>query len=81
MKSILIIGCGLLGSSILRRISKKKITKKVFVYEKSKINIKKIKKLKLPIIIVKKLDDVVSKSDLIILCTPMSQYKDIILKI
>ena len=81
MKNILIIGCGLLGSSILRRISKKKITKKVFVYEKSKINIKKIKKLKLPIIIVKKLDDVVSKSDLIILCTPMSQYKDIILKI
>jgi prephenate dehydrogenase/cyclohexadieny/prephenate dehydrogenase len=81
MKSILIIGCGLLGSSILRRISKKKITKKVFVYEKSKINIKKIKKLKLPIIIVKKLDDVVSKSDLIILCTPMSQYKDIIFKI
>ena len=55
MKNILIIGCGLLGSSILRRISKKKITKKVFVYEKSKINIKKIKKLKLPIIIVKKL--------------------------
>ena len=58
MKNILIIGCGLLGSSILRRISKKKITKKIFVYEKSKINIKKIKKLKLPIILVKKLDEV-----------------------
>ena len=81
MKSILIIGCGLLGSSILRRISKKKLTRKVFVYEKSKINIKKIKKLKFPIILLKKLDEVVSKSDLIILCAPMSEYKNIILKI
>ena len=29
MKNILIIGCGLLGSSLLRRISKKKIAKKI----------------------------------------------------
>ena len=42
MKSILIIGCGLLGSSLLRKISKKKIAKKIFIYEKSKQNIKKI---------------------------------------
>ena len=28
MKNILIIGCGLLGSSLLRRISKKKNSKK-----------------------------------------------------
>jgi len=39
MKNILIIGCGLLGSSLLRRISKKKIAKKIFIYEKSKSNI------------------------------------------
>ena len=36
MKNILIIGCGLLGSSLLRRISKKKIAIKIFIYEKSK---------------------------------------------
>ena len=36
MKNVLIIGCGLLGSSLLRRISKKKLAKKIFVYEKSK---------------------------------------------
>ena len=42
MKNILLIGCGLLGSSLLRRISKKKIAKKIFVYEKSKKNIAKI---------------------------------------
>ena len=43
MKNILIIGCGLIGSSLLRAIIKKKISQKVFVYEKSKANIIKIK--------------------------------------
>ena len=81
MKNILIIGCGLLGSSLLRRINKKKIAKKIFVYEKSKSNISKIKKLKLPGKIVKSLKDGVVNSDLIIFCTPMSEYKELILKI
>ncbi len=81
MKNILIIGCGLLGSSLLKRISKKKIAKKIFIYEKSKSNIAKIKRLKLPGTIVKSLKEGVSNSDLIILCTPMSEYKNIILKI
>ena len=81
MKKILIIGCGLLGSSLLRRIAKKKIAKKIFVYEKSKTNIAKIKKLKLPGIIVNSLKDGVINSDLIIFCTPMSEYKKLILKI
>tara|TARA_B100000902_G_scaffold37690_1_gene44988 strand:+ start:1849 stop:2745 length:897 start_codon:yes stop_codon:yes gene_type:complete len=81
MKTILIIGCGLLGSSLVRRISKKKIAKKLFIYEKSNKNLRKIKKLKLAGIIVKKLEVAVSKSDLIIFCTPMSEYKKIILKI
>ena len=81
MKNILIIGCGLLGSSLLRRISKKKIAKKIFIYEKSKSNIAKIKRLKLPGTIVKSLKEGASNSDLIIFCTPMSEYKNIILKI
>ena len=81
MKNILLIGCGLLGSSLLRRISRKKIAKKIFIYEKSKKNIAKIKKYKLPGIIVKKLSDAVKNSDLIIFCTPMSEYKKMILKI
>jgi cyclohexadieny/prephenate dehydrogenase len=80
MKNILIIGCGLLGSSLLRRIQKKKIANKIYIYEKSKSNIIKIKKLRLPGIIVKKLEDGVKKSDYIILCTPMSEYKNLILK-
>ena len=81
MKNIMIIGCGLLGSSLVRSIHKKKVAKKIFVYEKSKKNISKIKKLRLPCIIVKKINEAVLKSNLIIFCTPMSEYKKIILKI
>ena len=80
MKNILIIGCGLLGSSLLRRIIKKKLAKKIYIYEKSKANIAKIKKLKLPGQIVNKLQEGVIKSNLIIVCTPMSEYKNLILK-
>jgi prephenate dehydrogenase/cyclohexadieny/prephenate dehydrogenase len=80
MKNILIIGCGLLGSSLVRKISKKKIAKKIFIYEKSKLNISKIKKLRLPGTIIKSLKDGVVNSDLIIICTPMSEYKKLIIK-
>ena len=81
MRNIFIIGCGQLGSSLVRRISKKRIAKKIFIYERSKKNISKIKKLKLPGIIVKSLKIGVMNSDLIIFCTPMSEYKKTILKI
>ena len=80
MKNIFIIGCGLLGSSLLRRIKKKNIAKKIYIYEKSKANVTKIRKLKLSGTIVNKLEDGVIKSDLIILCTPMSEYKNLIIK-
>ena len=81
MKKVLIIGCGLLGSSLVRKIYKKKLAKKIFIYEKSKSNILKIKRLKLPGTIVKSLKDGVVNSDLIIFCTPMSEYKKLIIKI
>ena len=81
MKNILIIGCGLLGSSLLRRINKKRIAQKIFIYEKSKLNITKIKKLQLRGTIVKSLKEGVIKSNLIIICTPMSEYEKLILKI
>ena len=50
MKNILIIGCGLLGSSFIEnQYLRKKIAKKnLYVYEKSKANILKIKKIKTP---------------------------------
>ena len=77
-KKILIIGCGLIGSSILRGSIRKKISKHYFVYEKSKKNIQKIKKINNKIRILKKLDDKLSDVDLVVLSTPMSEYDKII---
>ena len=81
MKNILIIGCGLIGSSLLRSIVDKKIVKKIFIYEKSKSNIIKIKKLKLPCEVTSDFKKVIPNVDLIIFCTPLSEYEKIILKI
>ena len=36
MKNILIVGCGLIGSSVLRAVYSKKISKNIYIYEKSK---------------------------------------------
>ena len=81
MKNVLIIGCGLIGSSLLRSIADKKIAKKLFIYEKSKSNILKIKKLKLPGEIISDFKKIIPNLDLIILCTPLGEYEKIILKI
>ena len=77
-KKLLIIGCGLIGSSILRGSINKKISKKIFIYEKSKKHISKIKKINSKIIILEKLDKKISDVDFVILSTPMSQYEKII---
>ncbi len=77
-KKILIVGCGLIGSSILRDSFNKKIAKKIFVYEKSKKNISKIKKINSKVIILNKLDLRISDIDFVLLSTPMSQYEKII---
>ena len=81
MKNILIIGCGLIGSSLLRSIADKKIAKKIFIYEKSKSNVLKIKKLKLPCEVTNNLKKIIPNLDLIIFCTPLGEYEKIILKI
>ena len=81
MKNILIIGCGLLGSSVLRSIHKNKLADKVYIYEKTKKNISRIKNIKLPGKVVSSLKEAVTKSNFIIFCTPMSEYKNIIMKI
>ena len=59
-KNILIVGCGLIGSSILRASINKKTSKNFFVYEKSKKNIREIKKINKKTIILKKLDNKIS---------------------
>ena len=77
-KKVLIIGCCLIGSSILRAINSKKLSKKTFVLEKSKKNISKIKKIKSNCKFIKSINREISDVDLVIICTPMSQYKKII---
>ena len=80
-KKVLIIGCGLIGSSILRAIHSKKLSKKTFVLEKSKSNISKIKKIKSNCKFIKSLNNEIFDVDLVVICTPMSQYKKIIEKL
>ena len=81
MNNILIIGCGLIGSSLLRSIADKKIAKKIFIYEKSKSNNLKIKKLKLPCEAISDFEKIIPNLDMIIFCTPLGEYEKIILKI
>ena len=78
---ILIIGCGLIGSSILRAIIDKKISKKIYILEKSKKNISKIKKINSNLKFLNKVDKNVASINFVILCTPMSEYEKIILKL
>ena len=77
---ILIIGCGLIGSSILRASIKKKISKKVYILEKSNNHIKQIKKLKLKCEILKDLKTQIPNLDMIIFCTHLSEYTKILKK-
>jgi len=80
IKNILIVGCGLIGSSLVRAIKSRNLSKNIYIYEKSKKNILTIKRLKLGC---KNLE--ISKNyikfDFIVLCTPMSQYESVIKKI
>jgi len=78
MKNILIIGCGLIGSSVLRAAHAKKVSKNIYVYEQSKKNVSIIKKLKIGCKVINKLNNISINFDLVIFCTPMSQYPNIV---
>ena len=80
-KNVLIIGCGLIGSSVLRALYNKKLSKKIYVLEKSKKYISKIKKIKTNCKFIKSLNHEILNIDLVIICTPMSEYKKIIPKL
>ena len=81
MKNILIIGCGLIGSSVLRAVYSRKLSKNIYIYEKLKKNVSIIKKLKIGFKIINKFNNINTNFDLVIFCTPMSQYSKIISKI
>ncbi len=78
-EKITIIGCGLIGSSILRKINNNKISKSVSVFDKSKDVIETIKKESLCSNIAKDIQSAVKDSDLVILAIPLSSYKEVLL--
>ena len=80
-KNILIIGCGLIGSSILKSSIKKNLSKNIYVLEKSKKNKKIIKKINKKIKFIRNLNKDIKKMNFIIVCTPMSEYKIIFTKL
>ena len=77
---ISIIGCGLIGSSILRAVEQKKLTTKVSVFDKSsKVN--DYLKNNFSVEICNNISDVVNDADLVIIASPLSSYKEILLSI
>ena len=77
---ITIIGCGLIGSSILRAANKKKIAKKINIYDKSK-EVLNFAKSKLDANVFSNISDSVKESELVVISTPLSSYKEILLSI
>ena len=80
-KNILIVGCGMIGSSVLRGAITKKLCKKIYVFEKNLKHRNQIKKINKKIILIKKLDRKIKDMDFIVISTPMSEYKKIIKKL
>ena len=76
-----IIGCGLIGSSILRAIKNKKLAKEIRVFDNSKEVIAYLKKENICTNISNDIRQCVTNADLIIIATPLSSYKEIILSI
>ena len=81
LNTVSIIGCGLIGSSILRAIQNRNLAKEVRIFDLSKEVIAYLKKEKICLNISTDIRQCVSDSDLIIIATPLSSYKEIILSI
>ena len=77
---ISIIGCGLIGSSILRAVVEKKLVSKISVYDKASKVTDYLKK-NFSVEICSNVSDVVKESDLVIIASPLSSYKEILLSI
>jgi cyclohexadieny/prephenate dehydrogenase len=75
---VTIIGLGLIGSSIARAIKKNNLCKILVAHDKSKIILKKTLKLKITNYIEPNLKKSVENSDLVIICTPLGTYKNIV---
>ena len=70
---ISIIGCGLIGSSILRAVNEKKLATKISVHDKSSKVTDYLKK-NFSVETSNNISDVVKDSDLVIIASPLSSY-------
>ena len=80
-KKVCIVGCGLIGSSIARAIRKNRLSSKIVSSNRSAIINKKVIKLRIVDDSSSNTKEMVKDSDLIIICTPLSSYEDVISKI
>jgi len=78
---ISIIGCGLIGSSILRAARKKKASKLIYVYDKSKDVVSFLKDKKLCENATNDITSSVKDAELVIIASPLGSYKEIFLLI
>ena len=78
--NICVIGCGLIGSSIVRAIEKKKLTKKISVFDKSK-EVLSYMKNNFTVNTTNNVSEVIEEADLVIIAAPLSSYKEILLSI
>ena len=77
---ITVIGCGLIGSSILRVVEKKNIAKEINAYDKSKeVSSYLSKNFKFKIC--DNITEAVNNADLVIISSPLSSYKEILSQI
>ncbi len=81
MKFITIIGVGLIGSSIARKIKAIDEKIQINIIDNSKENLEKSKLLKLGNIFSLNVDKQIENSDIIFLCTPISAYEKILHKL
>ena len=77
---ISIIGCGLIGASILRATQEQKLATKITVYDKSNKVIEYLKK-NFTVDICSNVTESAKDADLIIISAPLSSYKEILLSI
>ena len=80
-KKVCIIGCGLIGSSIARAIKKNHLSNKIVSCNRSDSTNRKVIRLKIVDDSSSNIKKMVEESDLVIIATPLSSYKNVILKI
>ena len=77
---ICVLGCGLIGSSLLRAIEKKNLAKEIAAFDKSKdVSLYLTKNFSFNV--ANSINEAVKDSDLVIISSPLSSYKEILLSI